>query len=582
MKKYCLDIDPDRYLLGELLGFMGNQEAEQPPVDPDAPYEPAHVGLFPRALEVDGVERHILTYIPPHFPTSGAGLFAFLDEGVSGAEFFAEGGWEERCTRMGVALILLEAAPSGWDREKIQHEINFAQAAFRTAIARDLYSLNEATYYAAGYGAGAYPAAAFSLLFSSLFSGVVCDGDCALHPDLLEQLAGLPSDGDRSIPKSRVKLPAWVIDRAGTAEPLLAYLKAANDVADEGLHNGDAAVWRQDIRHPQAWINGLPLAEVWHSVEPVSYDKQLAFLLRVKRWMSGGDNNGDFRAARTPADMGLRYFEKTCDGLKRHWYVYEPSAYRKNPGAKLPVVLAIHGYSCTGRLYAENAEWHTVAEKRGFFVIYPTAYPGCMGGACTPLPLWNCDQFEGETGIDDVGFLLSVIEDVKRAYPIDEGRVYCAGHSNGSAMTQLLMERAPGVFAAFGPVGYTFGEPAGGVAGKRRLISPPADGLLRPVWLMKGEHDIGHAARLDEESCNTAFLRTMCAVNGCDPERVSGYENGAYRHLLYRDAQGAPLVRFTEIRDLPHAYSPEMAQMTWDEFFCRFRRNTDGGIEYLG
>ena len=93
---------------------------------------------------------------------------------------------------------------------------------------------------------------------------------------------------------------------------------------------------------------------------------------------------------------------------------------------------------------------------------------------------------------------------------------------------------------------------------------------------------MGDAARLDPESSNTRFLRTMCAANGCDPEAGRTYENGAYIHHLYRNEQGMPLVRFSEIRDLPHAYSPEMAQMTWDEFFCRFRRSADGGTEYLG
>ena len=152
MKKYCLDIDPDRYLLGELLGFVGGPAIEQPQVDPEHPYEPAHIGLFPKTLEVDGVKREILTYVPPHFPTSGAGLFVFLDDGMGAASFFVSGGWEERCTRMGFALILMEAAPGGWNKENIQHEINFAQAAFKTALARDLYSLNESTYYAGGVG----------------------------------------------------------------------------------------------------------------------------------------------------------------------------------------------------------------------------------------------------------------------------------------------------------------------------------------------------------------------------------------------------------------------------------------------
>ena len=174
------------------------------------------------------------------------------------------------------------------------------------------------------------------------------------------------------------------------------------------------------------------------------------------------------------------------------------------------------------------------------------------------------------------------VADVKKRFPIDESRVYCAGHSNGSAMTQLLMERAPDVFAAFGPVGFTFGESVGGGDSEFRSIAPPEDGMPRPVWLIKGEHDIGYAARLDPDSSNARFLRTMCAANGCDSDTVRRYENGDYIHDVYRNAQGVPLVRFSTVRDLPHSYSPEMAQMTWDEFFCRFRRNADGSITYLG
>lgn len=596
---YLLDTVPDGSRLGKLLSFLDEEHAvEHPPTDEDNPYEPAHVGYYQRTIKVEGSERRYATYIPPHFPTSGAGIFVFLPDGVCCEEGFAAGNWQHLCDKNGFAAILLESRQDGgqwaWRPEAIQKEMDYAEAVFSSSIARDLYSMNESTYYAMGFGGGGYPALVFALLYSSVFTGVAVSGADPLYPGLLEQLRTMASDGDPLVAKGRVPMPAWLLDSKDCLSAELQWLLGALD-ADESeearVHNDLARVYRQNAKRFLAWINGLPLAEVWHSGpeqlaglgEAQRNERMAAFLLRTKRWMAGGHNNGDFRAARTARDMRLQYFEMCVDGRKRHWYLYVPSEHRRHPDKKLPVVLALHGYSCTGKLYAENSEWHTVAEKRGFFVLYPTAWPGRMGGTRTPLPLWNCRQFLGEEGIDDVKFLRLVLEETINKLPVDEERVYAAGHSNGSGMTQLLMQEAGELFAAFGPQGYTWGE-AIGVQDERWVGNAPVfpdDGLRRPVWLMKGEHDVGCAADLSEDSANAKALRAFCRVNGADYEAARRYENGEYRHHSYYGADGVPYVRFTEVINLPHVYSPEMALQMWDEFFCRFRRR-NGAIEYLG
>ena len=52
--------------------------------------------------------------------------------------------------------------------------------------------------------------------------------------------------------------------------------------------------------------------------------------------------------------------------------------------------------------------------------------------------------------------------------------------------------------------------------------------------------------------------------------------------IMWYDKQRVPVVRFSALKGFPHAYTPENAWMTWDEYFCKFKRKRDGSVEYLG
>lgn len=43
-----------------------------------------------------------------------------------------------------------------------------------------------------------------------------------------------------------------------------------------------------------------------------------------------------------------------------------------------------------------------------------------------------------------------------------------------------------------------------------------------------------------------------------------------------------PVVRYTIIRGCPHTYTPEMAELTWNEWFSHFTREPDGSVHYHG
>jgi len=167
-----------------------------------------------------------------------------------------------------------------------------------------------------------------------------------------------------------------------------------------------------------------------------------------------------------------------------------------------------------------------------------------------------------------------MVEKICEQYPVDRERIYVTGHSNGGAMTQMLMREASDLFAAFAPVG--------SVDGRNGKVTPiPKDGLARPIWYTIGEYD-GGGIGMEEGKPNVMTLRNCCEANGIDYEARKTYQTGIYRHTIIRDGNHVPLVRFTGVVNWPHTYSPELAMFIWDEFFARLLRHADGSIEYLG
>lgn len=587
-RPYCLDIEDGIYKLGDLNMMLSNTETRSyPDPDPLDPGRPFFTGRIPLEVEINGEKRPFLIYLPERFPISGAGLFLYPDDGMTCGAFLESENWIRIAEERNIALIVLEPRPSGWSREDIQSEISYSEAVFKKAIARTYFSLNEATYYVMGVGAGAYVAAAHGLLSSSLFSCILADGDYQLAPELLGQLRQIRSDRDVMQSKLDVTMPAWLVSRsAQETDPVLEGLKRASHAEDRGLRSQYARVFQQDARRAHSSLDGLPISEVWHTdpetaagIIPADLHRAMIdFALRFKRWLAIG--NGCFRAARTYEDMGLRRFEAVVDGRKREWYVYEPTAYRKDPRKKLPALLAVHGYACTGPMFAENCEWHMVGERRDFFVIYVSAYPSnlAFGKRTVPLPTWNSIGMRAET--DDLHYIRVVMEDFKSRYPLDPERLYVSGHSNGSFFTQTLMAEMPLPFAAFAPQGAQMHLAIDGNTAEAESRTVPEDGIIRPVWLMMGGEDLGCADRIEPGNANDRFLEMMCRVNGLDRSKGQYLENGKYHTYTFATADGVPLLKFSGIEDTPHTYTQEFAQIYWDQFLCHFRRKADGSIEY--
>jgi polyhydroxybutyrate depolymerase len=75
------------------------------------------------------------------------------------------------------------------------------------------------------------------------------------------------------------------------------------------------------------------------------------------------------------------------------------------------------------------------------------AFPEGSGRSLLSWTAGDCCGEAREHGVDDVGFVVAVLGDVARHWPLDRTRVYVTGHSNGAMMAYRVAaevsERSP-------------------------------------------------------------------------------------------------------------------------------------------
>jgi polyhydroxybutyrate depolymerase len=166
---------------------------------------------------------------------------------------------------------------------------------------------------------------------------------------------------------------------------------------------------------------------------------RLAALLGVLVAMSGCSVSPT-RSATPEFPAGTSIHTISAGGLNRSYRVYKPAGLP----ASAPLVVMLHG----GFGSAEQAEkaygWDQLADTAKFVMAYPdgVARAWNTGGGCCGRP--------AREGVDDVGFITTVVGDVSHNIGIDAARVYATGISNGGMMTYALACNT-GVFAAIGP-----------------------------------------------------------------------------------------------------------------------------------
>ena len=174
----------------------------------------------------------------------------------------------------------------------------------------------------------------------------------------------------------------------------------------------------------------------------------------------------DFLGA--PPEKALQRRAVQVDGEARHFVVYLPDAYGSRP---LPVVLALHGYGSTATGFASAYALNQHADANDYIIAYPQgagfytkpawqneealvsswndlasnhsleATPHCLADRLEYPCYDNCGECKAcdwTSCEDDVGFLLSIVDNLQQTLMTDLNRFYLLGNSNGGSMAQRL------------------------------------------------------------------------------------------------------------------------------------------------
>lgn len=140
------------------------------------------------------------------------------------------------------------------------------------------------------------------------------------------------------------------------------------------------------------------------------------------------------------------------DGLTRWYRIYLPDPLPE----KAPLVLYLHGGTLSMRsLFSPLAEssqiWFEIARREGLIMVVPNGTDPETGDPYGDNQVWNDlrpDQASGQSQVDDVGFLLTLLDTISANYPVDLERVFVTGASNGGMMTYRMLLEAPERFTA--------------------------------------------------------------------------------------------------------------------------------------
>ena len=145
-------------------------------------------------------------------------------------------------------------------------------------------------------------------------------------------------------------------------------------------------------------------------------------------------------AAAAAVPVGSSAHVISVGGVTRSYIVYRPAVLP----AATPLVVMMHGGFGTASQAQKSYHWDAEADSGHFLVAYPDGLDRAWnaGGGCCGTP--------GRTGTDDIGFITAMVSAISRAVPVDAGRVYATGISNGGIMAYDLACHTT-IFAAIGP-----------------------------------------------------------------------------------------------------------------------------------
>ncbi len=152
-------------------------------------------------------------------------------------------------------------------------------------------------------------------------------------------------------------------------------------------------------------------------------------------------------------DRTLTHQERT-----RNYRLHVPPGY--DPTRPTPVVFAFHGFGSNEKSMGTLTHLSEESDAQGFLVVYVRGLTAAELGR-DPEPgfgasgAWNsgvCCGAARDVGVDDVGFVDSLLAELDTQVCLDTKRVYATGFSNGGFFSYRLACERSEQFAAIAPV----------------------------------------------------------------------------------------------------------------------------------
>ncbi len=182
----------------------------------------------------------------------------------------------------------------------------------------------------------------------------------------------------------------------------------------------------------------------------------------------GGQISGD----ESSWTHGLSSSCTSFDEIERCWDIYAPESIDPQHCLEnsCPLVFDFHGFNSNPEIQKTLSGFDDLSDEFGFIVVYPLGYENSWNSG------WCCGE-ASENGIDDLGFILEISEQVENIWNTDNARRYLTGYSNGCSMVQKLANELSQFFTAAGCMAHY-------------LLEPPSSNYS-PIPLMEvhGVHD---------------------------------------------------------------------------------------------
>jgi polyhydroxybutyrate depolymerase len=139
------------------------------------------------------------------------------------------------------------------------------------------------------------------------------------------------------------------------------------------------------------------------------------------------------------------------EGRTRTYIVHIPQTFKDGP---IPLLFCLHGGGGTGKglISLTFGRFNELSDSDGFIVVYPNAVE----------KNWNDGRMDKEAkstkeNINDVGFILAIIDELVKKYNIDKTKIFSCGISNGGFMSCRLACDKSEVFSGVGILTATMG-----------------------------------------------------------------------------------------------------------------------------